>query len=73
VTNAKIIDRRHVRFLHEPCQHVSDRDFIHRMWDDSEDEWTTDGEEDGEKELDEDSETGSDEDSDDEEEKDMDT
>jgi hypothetical protein len=39
------IMEQHVRFLNEPCQHIPDRIFVQAMWNDSEDEGTTDGEE----------------------------
>jgi hypothetical protein len=42
--NEEILEQ-HVRFFNEPCRRMSDRDFVHAMWDDSEDDCTTDGEE----------------------------
>ncbi|KAF2822875.1 hypothetical protein CC86DRAFT_409651 [Ophiobolus disseminans] len=63
--DADLILDRHVHFFNEPSQHVSDRNFIHGMWDESENEYTTDEEdddrsEDEESEEDEDSEYSSD-------------
>jgi hypothetical protein len=31
--------------MNEPCEHISDQKFIEGMWDDSECEWSSDGEE----------------------------
>jgi len=36
---------KHMRFFNEPCEHVPDHQFIDMMWEPSEDECTTDGEE----------------------------
>ena len=40
----EVLHLRHCRFLNEPCEHLPDNDFVHAMWDDSENEWTTDDE-----------------------------
>ncbi|KAL5120827.1 hypothetical protein ACEQ8H_001308 [Pleosporales sp. CAS-2024a] len=37
-------EERHIRFHSEPCRHVPDPLFVNLMWDDSENEFTTDGE-----------------------------
>jgi hypothetical protein len=42
-----LICEKHVRFYNEPCEHVPNRVFVHAMWQNSEDECTTDGEEEG--------------------------
>jgi hypothetical protein len=48
------IETRHVRFVNEPSLGLSDKDFVHRMWDDDETNFLTEDEED--EEDDEDSE-----------------
>jgi hypothetical protein len=48
------IEPRHVHFVNEPSLGLSDKDFVHRMWDDGETNFLTEDEED--EEDDEDSE-----------------
>ena len=57
------IEPRHVHFVDEPSLGLSDKDFVHRMWDDDETAFLTDEEEDEDIE-DEDEDTDSDDDRD---------
>ncbi|KAH3919597.1 hypothetical protein HBI56_028790 [Parastagonospora nodorum] len=48
LSQEELIDKirpKHMRFFNEPCEHIPDHSFVHMMWEASEDERTTDGEE----------------------------